>query len=120
MYSREPPRLPLVSEPCIFAICVLQSTQLQPLVLSTVQQASLVLVAIVVQVSTVAGDTSSPGLMSLRCASLPSSLSNRGLSLALAKQVAAEYTEKDVIRAHARDELGIDMDAMSNPVQVGG
>lgn len=43
---------------------------------------------------------------------------NRGLSLALAKQVAAEYTEKDVIRAHARDELGIDMDNLTNPTQV--
>lgn len=39
--------------------------------------------------------------------------------MALAKQVAAEYTEKDVIRAHARDELGIDMDNLTNPTQVG-
>ena len=29
----------------------------------------------------------------------------RGLSPLLAKQVAIELTEKDVIRAHARDEL---------------
>ncbi|MEW5302625.1 MAG: hypothetical protein WDW38_008034 [Sanguina aurantia] len=42
----------------------------------------------------------------------------RGLSLGLAKQVAAEFTEKDVIRAHARDELGIDLDQMSNPIQA--
>lgn len=30
-------------------------------------------------------------------------------------QVAVELTEKDVIRAHARDELGIDIDDLSNP-----
>lgn len=42
----------------------------------------------------------------------------RGLSLGLAQQVAAEFTEKDVIRAHARDELGIDLDQMSNPIQA--
>jgi vacuolar iron transporter family protein len=29
--------------------------------------------------------------------------------------VAVELTEKDVIRAHARDELGIDLDELSNP-----
>ena len=27
-------------------------------------------------------------------------------------------TEKDVIRAHARDELGIDIDELANPLQV--
>ncbi len=31
----------------------------------------------------------------------------RGLSEPLAREVAKELTEKDVIRAHARDELGI-------------
>ena len=41
---------------------------------------------------------------------------NRGLSKALAKQVAIEFTEKDVIRAHARDELGIDIDDLANPL----
>ena len=30
-------------------------------------------------------------------------------------QVAEELTAKDVIRAHARDELGIDIDDLSNP-----
>ena len=30
-------------------------------------------------------------------------------------QVAVQLSEKDVIRAHARDELGIDMDELSNP-----
>jgi hypothetical protein len=43
----------------------------------------------------------------------------RGLSPALARQVAEELTAKDVIRAHARDELGIDIDELANPWQVG-
>ena len=34
------------------------------------------------------------------------------------EQVAEELTAKDVIKAHARDELGIDLDEMSNPWQV--
>ncbi|EFJ41666.1 hypothetical protein VOLCADRAFT_107619 [Volvox carteri f. nagariensis] len=42
----------------------------------------------------------------------------RGLSRGLAREVATELTEKDVIRAHARDELGIDLDAMANPLQA--
>ena len=33
-------------------------------------------------------------------------------------QVAEELTAKDVIKAHARDELGIDMDDLSNPIQA--
>ena len=32
--------------------------------------------------------------------------------------VAKQLTERDVIRAHARDELGIDLDDMSNPLQA--
>lgn len=36
----------------------------------------------------------------------------------LARQVAEELTAKDVIRAHARDELGIDIDDMTNPYQA--
>ncbi|GBF96679.1 Fe(2+) (Mn2+) transporter pcl1 [Raphidocelis subcapitata] len=43
---------------------------------------------------------------------------SRGLSEPLARQVAHELTEKDVIRAHARDELGIDLDDLANPVQA--
>nr|QKY15158.1 vacuolar iron transporter family (VIT) [Polytomella parva] len=43
---------------------------------------------------------------------------NRGLSYNLAARVAAELTAKDVIRAHARDELGIDMDDLANPFQA--
>jgi hypothetical protein len=44
----------------------------------------------------------------------------RGLSQQLARQVAEELTAKDVVRAHARDELGIDIDELANPLQVGG
>ncbi len=32
--------------------------------------------------------------------------------------MAEELTAKDVIRAHARDELGIDLDDMANPMQA--
>jgi VIT1/CCC1 family predicted Fe2+/Mn2+ transporter len=42
----------------------------------------------------------------------------RGISEHLAREVARELTEKDVVRAHARDELGIDIDALANPFQV--
>jgi VIT1/CCC1 family predicted Fe2+/Mn2+ transporter len=42
----------------------------------------------------------------------------RGLSEPLAREVARELTEVDVIRAHARDELGIDLDDMANPLQA--
>lgn len=42
----------------------------------------------------------------------------RGLSEPLARQVAKELTEKDVLRAHARDELGIDLDDLANPLQA--
>lgn len=44
----------------------------------------------------------------------------RGLSAHLARQVAEELTATDVVRAHARDELGIDIDELANPFQVGG
>lgn len=42
----------------------------------------------------------------------------RGLPYSLARQVAEVLTEKDVIRAHARDELGIDIDELANPLQA--
>ncbi|GLC38457.1 hypothetical protein PLESTF_001682200 [Pleodorina starrii] len=42
----------------------------------------------------------------------------RGLDPDLAQKVAEQLTEKDVIRAHARDELGIDMDELANPLQA--
>ncbi|KAK9845523.1 hypothetical protein WJX81_008565 [Elliptochloris bilobata] len=44
----------------------------------------------------------------------------RGVSPGLARMVAEELTAKDVIKAHARDELGIDLDEMSNPLQAAG
>ncbi|CAI5463797.1 unnamed protein product [Closterium sp. Yama58-4] len=42
----------------------------------------------------------------------------RGLSYELARTVAVELHKGDPIRAHARDELGIDMDALSSPGQA--
>jgi len=39
----------------------------------------------------------------------------RGLSLTLARQVAAELTERDALAAHAHAELGIDLDDQVNP-----
>jgi hypothetical protein len=42
----------------------------------------------------------------------------RGLSEELARQVAEQLTATDVLRAHARDELGIDLDELANPLQV--
>lgn len=42
----------------------------------------------------------------------------RGLPPHLARQVAEVLTEKDVVRAHARDELGIDVDQLARPVQA--
>jgi len=42
----------------------------------------------------------------------------RGVPLDLARQVAVALTERDVIRAHARDELGIDVDELANPLQA--
>lgn len=43
---------------------------------------------------------------------------SRGLSPELAMRVAVELTQMDVIRAHARDELGIDIDELANPAQA--
>ncbi|KAL3679002.1 hypothetical protein R1sor_021958 [Riccia sorocarpa] len=42
----------------------------------------------------------------------------RGLPYYLAKQVAEELTKVDALKAHARDELGIDIDDLSNPMQA--
>ena len=39
----------------------------------------------------------------------------RGLSLRLARQVAAELTARDALSAHAEAELGIDLDDLVNP-----
>lgn len=43
---------------------------------------------------------------------------SRGIPRNLARQVAEHLTENDVIRAHARDELGIDLDELANPWQA--
>jgi vacuolar iron transporter family protein len=42
----------------------------------------------------------------------------RGLSPALAEAVAAELSAGDALRHHARDELGLDLDALSRPMQA--
>ena len=42
----------------------------------------------------------------------------RGLSKQLALQVAEALSNKDVLEAHARDELGITEDSVANPIQA--
>lgn len=42
----------------------------------------------------------------------------RGLSSDLAYQVAVELSRGDVLAAHARDELGLDPEALADPVQA--
>ena len=42
----------------------------------------------------------------------------RGVSPALAHQVAEELTAHDPLEAHARDELGLDLDDLARPVQA--
>lgn len=43
---------------------------------------------------------------------------NRGLSEKLAHQVAVELHKDNALKAHARDELGIDQDELSKPFQA--
>jgi VIT1/CCC1 family predicted Fe2+/Mn2+ transporter len=43
---------------------------------------------------------------------------DRGLDLDLAKQVAGQLTERDALRTHARDELGISETVMAHPIQA--
>ena len=43
---------------------------------------------------------------------------SRGLSPATAARVAEELAQHDLLRIHARDELGIDLDNLANPVQA--
>ncbi len=45
---------------------------------------------------------------------------SRGLSADLADRVATELHADDPIRHHARDELGLDMDNLSQPAQAAG
>ncbi len=42
----------------------------------------------------------------------------RGLSETLAAQVAAELSQGDVLRVHARDELNLDPDVLARPFQA--
>src|SRR4051812_35275414 len=42
----------------------------------------------------------------------------RGLSPTLAAQVADELSQQDLLPIHARDELGIDVNALAKPVQA--
>jgi VIT1/CCC1 family predicted Fe2+/Mn2+ transporter len=42
----------------------------------------------------------------------------KGLSAALAREVATALTAKDALRAHAKDELHIDVDALARPLQA--
>ena len=43
---------------------------------------------------------------------------DRGLSAGLAEQVADELSQLDQLTVHARDELGIDVHALANPIQA--
>jgi vacuolar iron transporter family protein len=43
---------------------------------------------------------------------------HRGLEPALARQVAQQLQAHDAVAAHARDELGIDHEALPNPIQA--
>ncbi len=43
---------------------------------------------------------------------------DRGLTPNLAKQVAQQLHDHDAVAAHARDELGIDHEALANPMQA--
>ena len=42
----------------------------------------------------------------------------RGLDKKLAKQVAVQLHDHDALEAHLRDEIGIDLEDLSNPVQA--
>ncbi|RII18570.1 VIT family protein [Streptomyces sp. YIM 130001] len=47
-------------------------------------------------------------------------LEARGLSPDVAREAAEQLTERDALRAHARVELGIDPDALTNPWHAAG
>ncbi len=44
----------------------------------------------------------------------------RGLSPELAREVAVQLHDHDALVAHARDELGLEPDALANPLQAAG
>ncbi len=51
-------------------------------------------------------------------AELVSIYENRGLDRGLAQKVAEQLHDHDALDAHARDELGIDHEALANPLQA--
>ncbi|MEU6881142.1 VIT family protein [Streptomyces sp. NPDC046712] len=53
-------------------------------------------------------------------AELTDLLSARGLSPDVAREAAEQLTERDALRAHARVELGIDPDQLTNPWHAAG
>lgn len=53
-------------------------------------------------------------------AELTELLSARGLSPDVAREAAEQLTERDALRAHARVELGIDPDQLTNPWHAAG
>ncbi|MFE5618527.1 VIT family protein [Streptomyces sp. NPDC056463] len=53
-------------------------------------------------------------------AELTGLLSARGLSRDIAREAAEQLTARDALRAHARVELGIDPDALTNPWHAAG
>ncbi|MER7959298.1 VIT family protein [Streptomyces sp. NPDC096030] len=53
-------------------------------------------------------------------AELTGLLSARGLSRDVAREAAEQLTARDALRAHARVELGIDPDALTNPWHAAG
>lgn len=57
-------------------------------------------------------------LPSAELAELAGIYHRRGLSRELAHEVAVALTEHDALTAHARDELGIDPDALARPLQA--
>jgi len=51
-------------------------------------------------------------------AELASIYEQRGLDSGLARKVAQQLHDYDAVAAHARDELGIDQEALANPIQA--
>ena len=62
-----------------------------------------------------AAQEAGPAVRAHELAELEDIWRGRGLTPELAKQVAEQLTEHDAVRAHARDELGIDIDDHPNP-----
>jgi VIT1/CCC1 family predicted Fe2+/Mn2+ transporter len=59
-----------------------------------------------------------PAAQARELAELAGILESKGLSAPLAVQAAEELTAKDVVRAHALFELGIEVDSVSSPIQA--